>query len=201
MTLNDANCEYYRELIDLTFDGELDDERRKVLERHLAACADCARETELLRVTAILLEALPQAEVPPGFDEAVIASVRRARAAGPAASVGRWMRPAAAFGAVGTAVYVATGTAVLRSWLWSVISSVPKLVADVIAGGAPLARLVGHFAGAGWTVFAAAVNLADLLGERLVLEQSIILVTTAGVLAVYLVVRRFARLSLQFGTR
>jgi predicted anti-sigma-YlaC factor YlaD len=59
--------------------GELEAERRRVMEEHLGRCAHCRAELE---THALLLEALrrlPEKEPPPGLTEAVLSRIRRSR--------------------------------------------------------------------------------------------------------------------------
>ena len=85
-------CSEYVELIHLAFDGDLDENARKVLDEHAKTCADCAGEMHLVDVTRELLDDLPALEVPRGFNDAVLASVRRARAAERTRPTAVWLR-------------------------------------------------------------------------------------------------------------
>jgi anti-sigma factor RsiW len=59
-------CEESRELLDLYMDGELAEETRQRVERHLLRCADCSFQVRTLEQTRLLLrEAHAAAEAVP----------------------------------------------------------------------------------------------------------------------------------------
>jgi anti-sigma factor RsiW len=57
-------------------DGECDAAEAARVEAHVAACAACRREAELLRGSAALLARLPGLAAPAGFDARIVAAVR-----------------------------------------------------------------------------------------------------------------------------
>ncbi len=61
-------------------DGESGADDTARVEAHVAACADCRREAELLRGSAALLARLPGHTAPAGFDARVVAAARAAPA-------------------------------------------------------------------------------------------------------------------------
>lgn len=66
-------CEYYRELISLELDGELEDAGRAALSAHLNECEDCRRYAAALREIAGGIA--EEAEVPAGFADSVMAKL------------------------------------------------------------------------------------------------------------------------------
>jgi len=58
-------------------DGECDAALAARVEAHVAACAACRREAELLRGSGALLARLPGLAAPAGFDARVVAAARR----------------------------------------------------------------------------------------------------------------------------
>lgn len=66
-------CEYYRELISLELDGELEDAGRAALSAHLSECEDCRRYAAALREIAGGIA--EEAEVPADFAESVMAKL------------------------------------------------------------------------------------------------------------------------------
>lgn len=85
-------------------DGELPPEAARGVERHVAACADCAREADLLRRSGALVAGLPRRTPSRGFEARVAAAVRAAvvnpadspadSEVAAAAPAGRVLRPA-----------------------------------------------------------------------------------------------------------
>jgi|GEM_PF-1938318 len=191
MVEENNKCRKYAELIRLAFDGELDEKNRGVLDEHVKTCAECAREMHLLELTGKLFDDLPTWEIPRGFNEAVLASMRRARAAEQAprpAAV--WLKWAAGLTAAAAGIYGAVGIETLRASLWSFVKNVPFFVADAAAAVAPLLRLTTSLTGTLWTLFTTALNLAGPVGERLALEQSILIGTLITIVCLYHLLRR-----------
>jgi len=63
-------CREISDLLDLYADGELAEEARARVERHLMGCGECAyRARSLEQTRALLREALPREESSPGFRE------------------------------------------------------------------------------------------------------------------------------------
>jgi hypothetical protein len=190
MVEENNKCRKYAELIRLAFDGEADEKNRGVLDEHVKTCAECAREMHLLELTGKLFEDLPTWEIPRGFNEAVLASVRRARAAERAHPTAVWLKWAAGLTAAAAGIYGAVGVETLRSSLWSFVKNGPSFVADAAATVAPLLRLTTSLAGTLWTLFTTALDLAGPIGERLALEQSILIGTLITIVCLYYLLRR-----------
>jgi anti-sigma factor RsiW len=72
-------CIEISDLLDLFIDGELADETRARVERHLLRCAECAFQIRTLEQTRSLLrEAYPSAESFPAFREKMAARLQDA---------------------------------------------------------------------------------------------------------------------------
>ena len=63
------NCEQVRNLLDEYLDGELAAAQRASVDEHLAGCAPCRAELEILRNTATLVGSLPRVKAPKGLTE------------------------------------------------------------------------------------------------------------------------------------
>src|SRR5580704_16769879 len=57
-------CAHAEALRDYAFDEQLPQEERRVMEQHLATCADCALALDQLRLTTAALRTLPDHEIP-----------------------------------------------------------------------------------------------------------------------------------------
>lgn len=72
-------CSDFQELLDLYMDGDLPEEMRARLERHLLRCAECAFQARTLEQTrAHLRAAYPHPEPPPAFREKMAARLQDA---------------------------------------------------------------------------------------------------------------------------
>lgn len=72
-------CNEITDLLDLYIDGELSEETRSRVERHLLRCADCAFQARTLEQTrAHLREACPRIESSPAFREKMLARLQDA---------------------------------------------------------------------------------------------------------------------------
>jgi anti-sigma factor RsiW len=72
-----------RELVELLLDfldGELPEERRRILEAHLALCQPCLNYLETYKVTIQLTRRLPDIPPPPELLERLKAALREERA-------------------------------------------------------------------------------------------------------------------------
>ena len=72
-----------RELVELLLDfldGELPEERRRVLEAHLSLCQPCLNYLETYKVTIQLTRRLPDTPPPPELLERLKAALREERA-------------------------------------------------------------------------------------------------------------------------
>lgn len=190
MAVKEIKCQKALELTAQAFEGALNEEERLTLERHIASCDDCAREMRLVSLTKELLTTLPAAPVPAGFNEAVLASVKRARSIGKARPTVRWLKWALSTGAVGTCVYAAAAIETLRNSIWSSLTSLPGFIVNVVAATAPLLRAGTSLVNAVWTLFVTVVNLAGPASEKLAIEQSILVAVLTCVLSLYYVLRR-----------
>jgi anti-sigma factor RsiW len=65
-----------RKLISPYIDGELNKDKRSLLESHLNGCRECARELEELQKIHMLLAGAEPFEVPHGFSTRVLANIR-----------------------------------------------------------------------------------------------------------------------------
>jgi anti-sigma factor RsiW len=190
MVVKNDKCKKALELIDLAFDGALNEKGRQTLGEHIKFCTDCAREMRLTSLAGTLLTELPVTAAPAGFNEAVIASVRKARTAEKARPPVRWLKWVLSTGAVVACGYTAAAIETVRSSIWSSLTSVPGFIASSAAATAPLLRAGASFLNTLWTLFTTAVNLVGPVCERLALEQSILVATLACVLSLYYVIRR-----------
>jgi anti-sigma factor RsiW len=72
-------CADFQELLDLYIDGDLPEETRARLERHLLRCAECAFQARTLEQTRVhLREAYPHHETTPAFREKMSARLQDA---------------------------------------------------------------------------------------------------------------------------
>jgi len=85
------SCEY-RDWLMRSHDGELDPAQQRELERHVAQCADCARELERLRALSRLLGRAGVPAAPPGM----IARLHARAGSASDAAIVRICRPVAA---------------------------------------------------------------------------------------------------------
>jgi hypothetical protein len=193
MSEKNKKCKKYSELMNLALDGLLGGNKQRALDEHLATCGDCGREMRFLNLMAKTLAELPAAEVPAGFDSAVLASVRRARTTEQARPAVRWLRWAVCSGAAAAGIYAAAGIETLRSSLWLFVKSIPGFSGDAVAAAVPLSHTGLSLIDTLWTIFVTAVNLAGPLTEMLVFEQTILVVTLTCVLVFYFAVSRFTR--------
>ncbi len=60
-------------------EGEIESEQRAALEAHMAGCPDCHSAFERFNAAIMMLEEMPEVEVPADFHAAVMARVERAR--------------------------------------------------------------------------------------------------------------------------
>jgi anti-sigma factor RsiW len=65
-----------RKLISPYIDGELNENKRSLLESHLTGCRECAQELEELKKIHMLLSSAEPFEVPHGFPTRVLANIR-----------------------------------------------------------------------------------------------------------------------------
>lgn len=65
-----------RKLISSYIDGELNEDKRSLLESHLNGCRECAREFEELQKIHMLLASAEPFDVPHGFSTRVLANIR-----------------------------------------------------------------------------------------------------------------------------
>jgi anti-sigma factor RsiW len=190
MEVKKVKCQEALELIARAFEGALNEEERRTLKRHVRSCADCARETRLVSLTGELLTTLPAAPVPAGFNEAVLASVKRAWSLEKTRPTAGWLKWALSTGAAAACVYAATAIETLRHSIWSSLTSFPGFIVNAVAATAPLSRAGASLVNALWTLFVTVVNLVGPASERLAIEQSILVVVLACVLSLYYVLRR-----------
>ncbi len=193
MVEKNNKCRKYAELMHLSFDGDPDEKNREALDEHVKTCAECTREMYLLELTGKLLDDLPTWEIPRGFNEAVLASVRRADAPEKVRPTAVWLKWAAGLTAAAAGIYGAVGVETLRSSLWSFVKSVPFFVIDVAAAAAPLLRLTTSLTDTSWTLFTTTLNLAGPVSERLALEHSILIATLTAVVCLYYIFRHITR--------
>ena len=186
-------CRKYAELIHQAFDDVPDEKTRGALDEHVKKCAECAREMYLLELVGGLLDDLPTWEIPRGFNETVLASIRRARAAEQARSTAVWLKWAAGLTTAAVGIYGAVGVETLRTSLWSFAKSVPSFVASAAAAVAPLLRMITSLTGTTRTLFTTALNLAWPVSERLAFEHSILIGTLTVVIFLYYILRYITR--------
>lgn len=93
------NCEWVESRITAYVDGLLEDEERRLLVAHLAACRRCALRSEQHRQLRASLRALPQRRPPQRLttELRILASRERARILRPAGLAGMWTRLAESF--------------------------------------------------------------------------------------------------------
>jgi len=72
-----TDCENIRVQLVAHHEGELEAGERRLVEAHLSACPDCARDAGLIREVLARVEALPVPEPPVGSWQAFEAAVRR----------------------------------------------------------------------------------------------------------------------------
>jgi len=65
-----------RKLISSYIDGELNKDKRRLLESHLSGCSECARELEELQKIHMLLAGAEPFKAPRGFSTRVLANIR-----------------------------------------------------------------------------------------------------------------------------
>lgn len=124
-----------RELLDLELEGELGALERRELERHLAGCADCARErAELAAVHAAL--AASRMPVRDGFRDAVMAALPQA--GWEARPVSAWRLPAAMMVLLAAGAALLLGTRGLGGSLVGALASVLELLGATALAGAGL---------------------------------------------------------------
>ncbi len=70
-------CSDIKNLLPLYEDGVLSDAEKRLVEEHLAHCDACCRELADLRKAAALVRGLPEAALPPWFEQKIMAQVRR----------------------------------------------------------------------------------------------------------------------------
>ena len=92
------NCKEITDLLDLYSDGELSEEARARVDRHLIRCAECAyRIRSIDQTRALLREAYPREESAPGFRERLEARLESELAdhlkTEPAESAAQWSLP------------------------------------------------------------------------------------------------------------
>lgn len=193
MVVKKVKCREALELIALAFEGALSEKERQTLERHVGSCDDCAREIRLVSLTRGLLTTLPAARVPAGFNETVLASVKRARSLEKTRPTAGWLKWALSTGAVAACIYAATAIETLRYSIWSSLTSFPGFIVNAAAATAPLLRAGASLVNALWTLFVTVVNLAGPVSERLAIEQSVLIAILTCVLSLYYVLRWVTR--------
>ncbi|MDD4241177.1 MAG: zf-HC2 domain-containing protein [Smithellaceae bacterium] len=70
-------CSNIENLLPLYEEGVLSDAEKRLVEEHLAHCDACFRELADLRKAAALVRGLPEAALPPWFEQKIMAQVRR----------------------------------------------------------------------------------------------------------------------------
>ncbi len=70
-------CSDIENLLPLYEEGVLSDAEKRLVEEHLAHCDACFRELADLRKAAALVRGLPEAALPPWFEQKIMAQVRR----------------------------------------------------------------------------------------------------------------------------
>jgi len=75
-----AECGQHRERFGEYLDGEMPEADRNALEAHVAECAECRRELNLLHQTIRTVAELPKRSAPAGFGERVARSIAAGRA-------------------------------------------------------------------------------------------------------------------------
>ncbi len=70
-------CSDIKNLLPLYEDGVLSDAEKRLVEEHLAHCDACCRELADLRKAAAMVRGLPEAALPPWFEEKIMARVRK----------------------------------------------------------------------------------------------------------------------------
>jgi anti-sigma factor RsiW len=190
MVVEKVKCQKALELMARAFDGVLNEEERQTLERHVGSCDDCAREMHIFSVTVELLTTLPKAPVPAGFNETVLASVKRAPSREKTAATAGWLKWALSTGAAAACIYAAAAIETVRYSIWSSLTSLPGFIVNAAAATAPLLRAGASLVNALWTLFVTLVNLAGPASEKLAIEQSILVAILTCVLSLYYVLRR-----------
>lgn len=88
-----VECGQHREKFSEYLDGELGERERAALEGHLAECAPCRRELDMLRRTVRAVAGLPAPAAPSGFADQVVRRLQReAPAAGRGVIILLWSR-------------------------------------------------------------------------------------------------------------
>lgn len=108
-------CQRVRSLLSAYMDGEADPADSRMVEDHLAGCAECSREFALLRDTARMLATTPEVEPPAGLLEQIeVATIRHpsvwqrlGTALGSVPAYGRWAAATTATAAILLAILVA----------------------------------------------------------------------------------------------
>lgn len=75
--MSSAECRQIEPELSAFLDGELNAERAAAVQRHVAGCATCARETSALRAVSSAIGELPRASAPLGLSTAVMSEARR----------------------------------------------------------------------------------------------------------------------------
>lgn len=70
-------CSDIENLLPLYEEGVLSDAEKRLVEEHLAHCDACCRELADLRKAAAMVRGLPEAALPPWFEEKIMARVRK----------------------------------------------------------------------------------------------------------------------------
>lgn len=102
------SCQRILSLLSVYMDGEANPADSRMVEEHVAGCAECARELALLRNTARLLATIPDVETPAGLLEQLeVATIRRpsiwqrlGEAFGTVPAYGRWAAATTAMAAI-----------------------------------------------------------------------------------------------------
>jgi hypothetical protein len=72
-----AECEAIWDMLSAYADGEATPEEARIVEAHVAACLDCARDLQFMRETSQMLALTPEIAPPPGLQEAILAATTR----------------------------------------------------------------------------------------------------------------------------
>jgi anti-sigma factor (TIGR02949 family) len=66
------NCEKIKDQLSAYIDGEMPEEDATAIKKHIAVCADCAQEEQLLRKTSQMVRRWGDVPAPDGFCEALL---------------------------------------------------------------------------------------------------------------------------------
>ena len=137
-------CRYWRTRIPEAIYGELDAETQVRMERHFAACPDCAALHEGMARAVRKMDARPAPDRPPQFWERywdrLESRMAREAAADEASPRRRFPRPVWAYGAAGAVLFIVIGIFIGRT-LFRPPAELPALVRATSSMGAPGGRL------------------------------------------------------------